>query len=201
MRLVLKGHADITSADRFFEELGDAIGRFHAARDIHEESKPAVVRKNLKKAYRAATNLNCALNELDGNSRQLLDKIVAGGFQMLQRDHLAKIMQGVAAAQAAAATYKASAYRKAGGLSHPYREGLALDVAFALEKHLKVKSTLTKNGPFVVILDIVMAEATGKQRATTHELARRALSSWERKVHSDGKVECPSSYKMEQMAA
>ncbi len=187
IRDILKGRVE--APDQFFEELEEAIGRFHTLRDLAKISRPAAVRENLGRAQRAAQRLNSKLNALDGNSRQLLDEVAVGGVPALPREHLAKIITAISKAEALAASYQASGYRKAGRLPETYRVFLAVDIAFALEHYLGVEPTTTKDGLFVAVLDAVMAEATGRRDATVHQLAKRALSSWERKAHHDGTVE------------
>ncbi len=187
IRLILKGRVE--TSDQFFEELEEAIGRFHTHRDIAKRSRPAAVRENLGRAQRAAQRLNSKLNALDGNSRQLLDEVAVGGFPALPHVHLAKIITAIAKAEALAASYQASSYRKAGRLPEAYRVFLAVDIAFALEHYLGVEPTTTKDGLFVAVLEAVLAEAIGRRDATAHQLAVRALSSWERKAHHDGTVE------------
>ncbi len=187
IRYILKGRVE--APDQFFEELEEAIGRFHTHRDIAKRSRPAAVRENLKTAQKAALSLNSKLNALDGNSRQLLDEVVVDGVRALQGEHLAKIIFAISKAQKLAASYRASGYRKAGRLPETYRVFLAVDIAFALEHYLEVEPTTTKDGLFVAVLEVVMAKATGRRDATVHQLAKRALSSWERKAHHDGTVE------------
>ena len=161
----------------FFEALSQAIGHFNAGREMAEFSKPANVRKNLQTALNAALELYGRLDDLDGNSCQLLAEVEYGGIATLQGAHLLKIIHALREA-----SLLANEYPTKGRLREGHRLGLAMDVADAIDTHIGVKPTTTKEGIYESILTIVLEITTDKEVKSVHDLARKALKEKEQET-------------------
>ena len=71
----------VSDLDAFFDELDQALSRFKAYARRRQEGLPATIRKNLKRAAKVSMDLNAHINDLDGNSRQLLNEAAEGGLE------------------------------------------------------------------------------------------------------------------------
>lgn len=174
----------VPDTEGFFDALASAIGLFDWGKRLRGKSLPAAVRKNLRDATDAALGLQDALNELDGNSRQLLRETVPGGIRSLF-GHVREIILPLKGAVLLAKEYPP----RGGDLPDPHRYFLAADVADAIETHLGIRATCTKNGLFVEVLEVVLEEATGKPVKTVHELARAVIKHKIKRKRPDGTIE------------
>ena len=180
IELFLEGrNIEVPDPDGFFGALASGISIFDSSKPLGEESRPAAVRENLRRAKAAALRLNNALNKLDGNSRQLLGEVVQGGVLSLY-DNVKVVIRDLHLALQLANEFPSS-----GSLPEHNRLYLAVDVANAIETHLNVTATSTKDGLFVEILEAVVGEATGKEAKALHELARKAVK-YKAKVKWEG---------------
>lgn len=162
--------------DAFLEAVQDAIRFYHAQRELSDQTKPAVVRANLEAALNAALELEARLQALDGNSRMLIREEFKEGISVLEDRHLGTIMNALKEA-----AHVADQYPKRGRLPDHARLWLAVDVADALQTHLEIRATSTKEGVFESLLAIILGAATGQAAESVHDLARRALASQKRK--------------------
>lgn len=174
---------EVADPDGFFDALAGAIGLFDTLVRLRKESRPAAVRKNLGHATDAALGLHDALNELDGNSRQLLGEVVQGGIHSLY-DNIKPVIRALQRALRLAGDYPC-----VGDLPEPHRFFLAADVADAIETYLGIPATSTKSGIFMAILESVVTEATGKEAKAVHELARKAVKHKVKRKGLGGLVE------------
>ena len=167
--------------ESFFEEVESAVAIVRAQQQLAKESRPAAVRKNLKRACDTAVRLKARLKELDGNSCRLLDHTTEGGVSavFLQVEHVIKGLRG--------ALQLAKEYPPSGNLLKKYHLDLAIDIAIAIENNLGVNPKTTRGGLFDEVLGVVMGEATGKEYADVHGLVGDALAM--RQKRSDGTVE------------
>lgn len=156
----------------FYKSLGEAISSFNSGRELAKASKPAKVRANLQAAIDAALVLNDRLNDLDGNSRQLLGEVENGEASVLQNVYLRKIIQALSDA-----SHLADEYPERGRLPEHERLWLAVEVANAISTHLGITPTTTKDGAFESVLTIVLEIATGNRVSSVHDLARHALKA------------------------
>jgi len=161
---------EVPDPDSFFDALADAIGLFDRGKWLRSKSLPAAVRKNLVHATDSALGLHDALNEFDGNSRQLLGEVVQGGIHSLY-DNIKPVIRALQRALRLAGDYP----QGGGDLPEPHRFFLAADVKDAIKTHLGIRDTCTKNGFFVEVLDAVFEEATRKPVKAVHELARAVI--------------------------
>ena len=160
---------EVADPDGFFDALAGAIGFFDWSKRLRGKSRPAAVRDNLRCAEDAALLLNDALNRLDGNSRQLLRETVPGGIRSLF-GHMREIILPLKGA-----VLLAGEYPQGGALHEPHRFFLAADVADAIETHLGIRATCTKEGLFEQVLATVLEDATRKPVSVVHELARAVI--------------------------
>ncbi len=179
------GHS-VSDPDAFFAELDKALSQYKGFARFRQEGLPATVRKNLKKAAEVSRNLNAHINDLDGNSRQLLDQAAEGGLEGF-RSHLSGVVLALHEA-----LRRAEEYPKRGRLTEHHRIFLAADVADAIWQYIHVLPVPTRDGLFFSILESVCTEAFekfGKEGPDVYGLAKKALS-YEVKVRSaDGVVE------------
>jgi len=176
----LGGAPEIPSA--FFDALCVALGGYKSNREIANSSKPAQVRKNLKAALTAALELNGCLNNLDGNSRQLVSSVTSDGVSALQNRYLSPLIQGLRQAK-----HLSEQYPKKGRLPEFSRLWLAVDVADAIRRHLGLAPTTTRSGLFESVLTIILEVATGNEVNDVTALARKALKA--QKVETPGLTE------------
>ncbi len=174
----------VPDTEGFFDALAGAIGFFDSGKRLREKSLPAAVRKNLRDATDAALGLQDALNELDGNSRQLLRETVPRGIRSLF-GHVREIILPLKGAVLLAKEYPP----KGGDLPEPHRFFLAADVADAIETHLGIRATCTKNGLFVAVLDAILEEATRKPVKSVYELARAVIKQKIKRKRPGGRIE------------
>ena len=170
--LELRDHGVTEISPKFFDALSLAIGHYLANGRLAEESKPGAVRANLKDAFDAAQLLNEKLNALDGNSRQLLGEVGAE-INELQNELLRRIVLSLNDALNLAHEYQ----HKGGRLFDHGRLWFAVDVGHAVEQHLKVKATSKVEGLYESVLTIALGIATGRDAASVHDLARRAIKA------------------------
>ena len=175
------GHS-VSDLAAFFDELDKALSQYKGFARFRQEGLPATVKKNLKKAAEVSMVLNAHINDLDGNSRQLLGETAVGfkGFRI----HLSGVVLALHEA-----LRRAEEYPKRGRLPEPHRIYLAADVADAIEQFIRVPCTSTQAGLFVSILESVCTEAFGKEGPDVRELARKALSYPVKVKKADGVVE------------
>ncbi len=174
----------VPDTEGFFDALAIAIGFFDLGKRLRGESLPAAVRKNLVHATDSALGLHDALNELDGNSRQLLGEVVQGGIHSLY-DNIKPVLRALQRALRLAGDYP----QGGGALPEPHRFFLAADVKDAIKTHLGIRATCTKEGFFVKVLDVVLEEATGKEALAVHELARAVIKHKVKRKHPGGIIE------------
>ncbi|RRQ21972.1 hypothetical protein D6C00_08440 [Thiohalobacter thiocyanaticus] len=146
---------------------------YKAMSSLRDESKPSEVRKNFKKSLDAALILNDRLNEMDANSRLILDRNMAGGITTLH-EYLNRIISALSEGGHAANEYPK------GRLTDYARLELARIVIKAL-KSQGIEPTTTKEGLFSNVLAIVLETATGKPVNAVHALAAEAIRTY----HSD----------------
>ena len=179
------GHS-VSDPDAFFDEIDKALSLYRGYAHFRQEGLPATVRKNLKKAAEVSKNLNAHINDLDGNSRQLLDQAAEGGLEGF-RSHLSGVVLALHEA-----LRRAEEYPKRGRLHEHHRIFLAADVADAIRQFIHVLPVSTRGGLFVSILESVCAEAFGKEGPDVFGLAQKALSYPVKVRSADGVVEyCP----------
>ncbi len=185
IELILKDRSiEGADPDGFFDALADAIGFFDLGKRLRGESLPAAVRKNLVHATDSALGLHDALNELDGNSRQLLGEVVQGGIHSLY-DNIKPVIRALQRALRLAGDYP----QGGGDLPEPHRFFLAADVKDAIKTHLGIRATCTKKGLFVEVLDAVLEEATRKPVKAVHELARAVIKHKVKRKRPGGIIE------------
>ncbi len=177
------GHS-VSDPDAFFAELDKALSQYKGFARFRQEGVPATAKKNLEKAAKISKNLNAHINDLDGNSRQLLDEAAEGELEGF-RFHLSRVVLDLNAALRLADEYP----QGGGRLPEPHRIYLAADVADAIEQFIHVPCTSTQDGLFVSILESVCTEAFGKKDPDVRGLARKALSYPVKIKNADGVVE------------
>ena len=157
----------VSDLDAFFDELDQALSRFKAYARWRQEGLPATVRKNLKKAAKVSMDLNAHINDLDGNSRQLLDEAAEGGLKGF-RSHLSSVVLALHEA-----LRRAEEYPKIGRLPEQHRIFLAADVADTIRQFVHVPPVPTRDGLFYSILESVCTEAFGKEPRDVYGLAQK----------------------------
>ncbi len=169
--LEVKNHGIESVTSAFFDALGVTVASFNSSQAIAEASKPAKVRKNIRNAVDAALVLNDRLDDLDGNSRQLMTEVVDQGVHHLH-NNLDIIIRFLIEA-----SNLANQYQKKGRLPDHARLFFAINVASAIKKHLEVAPTTTRGGVFESVLTIMLEIATGNEVNDVNDLVRRALKA------------------------
>lgn len=161
---------DRLSIDLFFTDLENAADMFNGGKKLAADSAPSKARRNLNAAIDAALKLNDCLDELDGNSLELIAEVRGGSAYRLQEIFQEKILCVLNEAG-----HKADEYPSKGRLSEDHRLFLAVDVAKAIQANLDVTPTTTKDGLYEGVLVILLGWLTGKQNSSANDLARKAL--------------------------
>lgn len=157
--------------EKFLASLSKQVGHYLAYREVATESSPAAVRKNLKSAIKVAIKLNDLMNDMDANSKLLIDKASDNSFSYFHGTQLRELIQSLILAGRLADQYPSR-----GRLKDFASIYLAIGVADALESHLRMPATSTKEGPFEATLAILLEAATKRPRESTHDLACTALA-------------------------
>ncbi len=192
LRLLLesKGLGD-KNLDPFFEGLDNAFSIYFSCRKIDQASRPPKVRKNLQAASDAARKCLRKLEQLDGNSRILLDEARPGNF----RDLFHNAVEAVNSIEAALAeAHRLPTTRPK--MDYP-KQQMALAVRHAIDQHLGIKATSTKESKRGAIFNDVLSVMVGAAEQASskankdrevHKLTRRALKG-EVREHSGGALE------------
>jgi len=174
--------ARLKPSDDFFVAIRRAISQFRTGKEIAGLSSPSAIRSNLNSAKKAAHQLNDKLNKLDHNSRLLISEVMEGDIVNKQISLLDQISKALTDA-----VMIAEKYPQRGRLKEDYRLWLATDVAAAIREYIGVEPSSTKDGLFESILCIILAEVTGQETTSHHELVRKALQV--KRTKSNGLVE------------
>ncbi len=172
-RLVFDGGHQTSCPEEFLVALDLAADLYRAAARLRDQSLPAVVRNKLKRTLDASLRLKDRLNELDGNSRNLLSEVTRDGENPY--DNLSPIIIALKKAYTLAKKYPHK-----GDLPKDHRRWLARDIADALRAHLKIDlkadvRTGTK-GTFILILSRVFEEVAAGEKINFLKLAQDALA-------------------------
>ena len=185
-QFILDHRHSASDPDAFFDEIDKALSLYKGFARFRQEGLPATVRKRLKKAAEISKDLNAHINDLDGNSRQLLDKAADGGLGGFRSN-----LSGVVLALHDALR-RAEEYPKRGRLHEHHRIFLAADVADAIGQFTDASPVPTRGGLYFSILESVCTEAFGKKDPDVYGLAKKALSYQVKIRSADGGVEyCP----------
>ena len=166
--------------EELFVALDRAAGLYKAHSQVRALSLPAAVRNNLKLTLDASLRLNDRLNELDGNSRELLSEVTRGGEDLNNGilsvyDNLSPIINALNKAY-----ILANKYPHKGDFPKDHRRWLARDIADALRAHLKIDLEAdVRTGPrgtFKLILSRVFEEVAVGQKINFLKLAQDALA-------------------------
>ena len=175
---VFDGH-QTSCPEELFVALDSAAGFYRASAQIRAESLPAAVRHNLKLTLKASLRLSDRLNDLDGNSRQLLDEVtrheVDSNGSLIVIKNLSSLINALSKA-----CILAKQYPQKGDLPRDHRRWLARDIADALREHLKIDleadvKTGTKS-TFISILSLVFEEVATGEKIDFPKLAQDALT-------------------------
>lgn len=175
----------VSDPDRFIRELEEKVRIFRFDKSLSEESRPKAVRDNLDRALNTAKKLWERVNELDGNSRQLLAE--DGSISDLHASITTAIVR-LSKARQLANQYPGKA---SGRLPEPRRKWLVIDVAEVFENHTGIETMKVPTGEFLSVLEVVYQAATGTQGAGLGRIATAALEKRpQMKVkHPNGMVE------------
>ncbi len=186
-QFILDHEHSVSDPDAFFDELDKALSLYRGYTRFRQEGLPATVRKSLKKAAKVSKDLNAHINDLDGNSRQLLDEAAEGGLEGF-RSHLSGVVLPLHEA-----LRRAEEYPKSGRLHEHHRIFLAADIADSIKKFIHVLPVPTRDGLFFSILESVCTEAfEQKEPPDVYGLAQKALSYRVKITSAEGVVEyCP----------
>ena len=169
-----KGFAD-RNLDPFLEELNNAFSFYFSCREIDQASRPPKVRKNLQSAKKAARKWLQELEQLDGSSKILLDEARPDNFHDLYRNAI-NAVNAVEAALVEAKRLPATRPK----INYPIHQ-LALFVRYAIERHLGLKATSTKQSRKGAIFNDVLSIMVGAvEQASSNDIS---VANEERDVH------------------
>ena len=175
---VFDGH-QTSCPEELFVALDSAAGFYRSCAQMRAESRPAVVRNNLKLTLEASLRLSNRLNDLDGNSLQLLGEVtrheVDSNGRLIVIANLSPLIIALREAH-----NLAKQYPQKGDLPRDHRRWLARDIADALREHLKIDleadvKTGTKSTFISILFDIFEEVATG-EKIDFPKLAQDALA-------------------------
>jgi hypothetical protein len=145
----------------FRAALDGALQVYQASAYLQERGSPKQVRYNLQRAIKAALNLNARLNDLDGNSRQLLGEVPGGDISQLYAS-LEKVVLALDAAERKAGEWS----KTRAGVRDNGPANMAYYLAKGLRQYLQHEAVSTEQGLFAqlyaVLADLVNASSDGK---------------------------------------
>lgn len=165
-----------------FRALERIISQFKRNKKLAEQSSPARVRENLTKSLKLALSLNESFNELDGNSRLLLNQYRDIG--KLQGKDLEAIIQALYQAK-----LDADDYPKRGRNVDNERLYLVLELGHVLSRQIDCPFTTTKVSLFFELLTLVYQEATGNPDIKDVSKLLEAAYHCQRIENPDGTIE------------
>ncbi len=175
---VFDGH-QTSCPEELFVALDSAAGFYRSCAQMRAESLPAAVRHNLKLTLKASLRLNDRLNDLDGNSRQLLDEVTRHEVDSNGRLIVIKNLSPLIIALNEAYNL-AKQYPKKGNLPWVHRRWLARDIVDALREHLKIDPEADvesgAKSTFISILSVVFEEVATGEKIDFPKLAQDALT-------------------------
>lgn len=157
-----------------------AVSGYHAAKIQHEEGKPAIVRKDLDDALKAALKLNDRINDLGGTARQSVYDLGDGAELVRLRDHVCASIEILKAAKLRAAELQSTG----GRLPNLAAIKMAAQIAHAIRTFAGTEPTSTEGGLFeqvlLVAMEAVMAPGAmrgprGRPDPALHDLMLKAL--------------------------
>jgi len=184
---IKKDYPGTTIPNEFFSSIESAISMFRVQEKIKDDSLPGAVRTNLKKSMEAAKRLLTTINALDGNSNQLIQEIEKEIYAYEDKKlpqlntsqisiqecspllrSIYTVIDIIGRAQWCSENYpnKNIAY---------HRIYFAHDIAEAIEQHLMIKPTDSRDDLYVVTLTLLMNMITGKDESSLYKLAEQGL--------------------------
>lgn len=183
--LDLKGRSvEISDRDAFYKALDLAIACFHAGRNVRGFSRPAAVRKSLKKIFDSVHKFGDNLESLNLTARGILDESADGGLEA----HFTRVRKVIAAHKRALKVVDDHPI-SGGNLKDWDRIHLAVAVADAIETYSNVTATTTKDGLYMSLLEMVLADALRQEVKAVHGLAGKALKYRAEQNHPDDSLE------------
>jgi hypothetical protein len=141
--------------------LNNALQAHQALAYLQEQGRPKQVRSNLRRAIAAGLKLIDRLNDLDGNSRQLLGEVPGGDISQLYAS-LEKVVLALAAAERRAGEWS----KTRAGVRDDGPVNMAYCLAKGLRQYLQHEPVSTERGLFAqlyaVLADHVNASSDGK---------------------------------------
>jgi hypothetical protein len=134
---------------------------------VAEESSAKAVRRNLKDATKTAGKLLMQINQFDGNSSQLAERRLAGGSILDRAIQMHEVLRE-------ASQLADDMFPRSGRRPEHERDGLAAQLAEALEMHTSARPTATRAKIFEELLIHVFG-LVGKHYTDLHRLAERVL--------------------------
>ncbi len=158
---------DLVRIDSFIPALDKSVSEYYGMLEITSKCKPANIRNNLSAVLKKIEVLRDTLNELDHNSRILVNNLNAEGMTGVF-DRLFELQVAINNAHLAA---------KGGSVVTYYKRTLVDSIADAIQKILSIKPTSTKKGLLVQCTAIVMADIKGKSADGVHTLVENVMKS------------------------
>ena len=160
----------VENNELFIQKIEQAVTNYHLMQKIASDSKPSSVRKNLLSAQKKALELNEKLNNLDANSRLLIEEISSKGIQGVY-SNLSEVIAVLGKALSAAHEYP-----KRGRLVEYDKLNLGLGIAGAIQSVLGLKPSCTKDGLLEQCYSIVYQDITGESFAGVHTMIERIIA-------------------------
>lgn len=151
----------------FLEAVESCVRLYVQMKALAEETSAGAVRRNLKAATRVAAKLVLEVDRLDGNSQQLIRSLMFGGSVRPGAIEIYRILR-------AAHQLAEDMFPRSGRRPEHERDGLAAQLADALELHTSAKPTPTRGMIFEELLRQAFG-LIGKHYEDLHTLAERVL--------------------------
>jgi hypothetical protein len=165
---------ELANQNDFFADFEHALNMYRGGKNLREETKPSIIRANLKMLKLAADDLNNKINKIDGNSRALITKELPYPY-LDMRQHIHDLYLALCRAE-----NTADEYPKKGALPDNSRLQLAIDTVKTIYKHTKIAPTSSREGLYESVLTIILTMATGEEYSGLHALLYRAINSYKR---------------------
>lgn len=162
----------VTADARFYDVMDRALVNYCAFKNLHEYAPGSrKIRSNLNRALHAARKLDDSISGLDIHSWTLLGETCPGGHDELRSrvSHVKELTARLSATYALAREYPNNR-----PIDYP-RLFCASMVAEAFRRHTDAKPTTTRDGPFAVVMEILLTEILGERRRMSPGPLKSAL--------------------------
>jgi hypothetical protein len=171
VQLIVKERTARSAPNAFRADLDRALQAHDTIKYLHARGSPKPVKQNLKRALETALRLNDRLNELDGNSLQILSEVPDGNIWQLRCR-----VRGIILSLAQADSLARRLPKTKAGLRNFAPLNLGQFLALAIDWHFGTKHISSSHNGLFAQLYAVLAKQL--RISSNHKAIRAALKFW-----------------------